>query len=139
MKRVYFKRLFLAFLLAAILPICLCVIAISYGSFRMSRERYRDKARDMAAVSSENIREVLAEYEQIIDSLARDPALLSCLESGSRRELEDLVRPLQTGRDNRIKIRVVNLKNQSIYPDSRDAGFYIITLYNLQVNTCRIF
>lgn len=123
-KRVYFKRLFLAFLLAAILPICLCVIAISYGSFRMSRERYRDKARDMAAVSSENIREVLAEYEQIIDSLARDPALLSCLESGSRRELEDLVRPLQTGRDNRIKIRVVNLKNQSIYPDSRDAGFY---------------
>ena len=51
-KKIYFKRLFLAFLLAAILPICLCVIAISYGSFLHVQGALPDKARDMAAVSS---------------------------------------------------------------------------------------
>lgn len=124
MKRIYFKRLFLAFLLATILPICLCTAAISYGSFRMSRERYQDKVGGMAAVSSGNVREILEEYEKILNSLSAEPALAGYLEEENQEGLGELVRPFQTGRDNRLRIRVIGLKNRYIYPDSRDAKLY---------------
>lgn len=124
MKKIYFKRLFAAFLLATILPICFCVISISYGSFRMSRERYRDKARDLAAAGAGNVREVLEEYEMILNSLSEEQAFQACLEQGTTGQLEDLVRPMQTGRDNRIKIRVISLKDRTIYPDREDTMLY---------------
>ena len=92
MKRIYFKRLFLAFLFATILPICLCVAAISYGSFHMSRERYQDKVGAMAAASSGNVRELLEEYEKILNSLSAEPALAAYLAENDREGLGELVR-----------------------------------------------
>lgn len=124
LKRIYFKRLFMAFLLATILPICLCAVSISYGSFRMSRERYRDKARDMVDVCSENVGELLMEYEKIIGSLSMEPDLLNCLSTGNGERLGELVSPFQTGRENRIRIRVVGLEHRFIYPEGQKAGLY---------------
>ena len=124
MKRIYFKRLFFAFLFATILPICLCVAAISYGSFHMSRERYQDKVGAMAAASSGNMRELLEEYEKILNSLSEEPALAAYLAGNDREGLGELVRPLQTGRDNRLRIRVIDPDDRYIYPDSRDAKLY---------------
>lgn len=130
MKKIYFKRLFAAFLMATILPICFCVISISYGSFRMSRERYRDKARELATAGTDSVRELLEEYEMILNSLSEEQAFRECMEKGTAGELEDLVKPMQTGRDNRVRIWVIRLRDKLICPDRQDAMLYDPAVFN---------
>lgn len=130
MKKNYFKRLFAAFLMATILPICFCVIFISYGSFRMSMERCRDKAGDLASAGTDNVRELLEESEVILNSLSGDQAFKEWMERGTAGELEDLIRPMQTGRDNRVRIRVIRLRDQLVWPDSRAAALYDPAVFN---------
>lgn len=130
MKKIYFKRLFLAFLFASIFPICFCVLSIAYGSFRIAKGRYETKAAEAAAVYASNVEEMLGEYEQILNSQSAHPVLRNCLFDGRYEELEELMKPLQTGRENRIQIRIVSKKNGEIYPNSREAALYRPAVYS---------
>lgn len=130
MKKIYFKRLFAAFLMATILPICFCVIFISYGSFRMSMEHYRDKAMELASTGTDNVRELLEEYEVILNSLSGDQAFKDWMERGNAGELEELIKPMQTGRDNRVRIRVIRLRDKLVWPDRRDSTLYDPAVFN---------
>lgn len=130
MKKIYFKRLFLAFLFASIFPICFCVLSIAYGSFRISKDRYEGKAGEAAAIYSGNVEEMLEEYERILNSQSALPALRDSLKEGRYEALKELMKPLQTGRENRIQIRIVSRKNGQIYPDSREAALYRPAVYS---------
>ena len=72
MKRKYFRRLFFAFLFAAVCPICICVLAISIGNYRMTKEKYRRRAEELAVVCSDNTEELLGEYNEVLNSLSDD-------------------------------------------------------------------
>lgn len=82
----------------------------------MSKERYSSKARDLAAVSSGNVEELMEEYSQVLDSLSSDSAVARYMAGDQDMAPEELLKPLQTGRDNRIRLHIVRLKDMKIYP-----------------------
>lgn len=124
MKRKYFRRLFFAFLFAAVCPICICVLAISVGNYRMTKEKYRRRAEELAVVCSYNTEELLCEYNEVLSSLCDDPMMEAYLSGKMAIDPEELIRPMQAGRDGRVRIHVIHLENMSIYPDGQETALY---------------
>lgn len=128
MKRKYFQRLFIAFLFAAIVPICICVLAISYGNHKMIIDRYSKKAEEMADACSRNVDELIGEYNEVLESLSNNPELEGYL-NGQEIDPEQILNPMQTGRDGRIRLHIVNLETMEIYPEAKETSLYRPSLY----------
>ena len=128
MKRKYFQRLFIAFLFAAIVPICICVLAISYGNHKMTIDRYSRKAEEMAEACSRNMDDLISEYSEVLESLSNNSDLKGYLK-GRKTDPEQILKPMQTGRDGRIRLHIINLETMEIYPEAKETSLYQPSLY----------
>lgn len=112
----YLQRLLLSFLCISILPLGACVIAILYANYKMSMETHTKKVQAVADDSVQKLEAAMFEYEHIAVSIAGNETVIRILEEDSQEGYEEEVRPLiaslLTGRENRIRIQILDSCSQ---------------------------
>ena len=74
----------------------------------------------MAVVCSDNTEELLGEYNEVLNSLSDDSMTEMYLLGQKEVNPEELIRPMQAGRDGRICIHVIRLEDMSVYPEGQE-------------------
>ena len=83
----------------------------------------------MAVVCSDNTEELLGEYNEVLNSLSDDSMTEMYLLGQKEVNPEELIRPMQAGRDGRICIHVIRLEDMSVYPEGQETTLYDPALY----------
>ena len=73
------------------------MLAISIGNYRMTKEKYRRRAEELAVVCSDNTEELLGEYNEVLNSLSDDSMTEMYLLGQKEVNPEELIRPMQAG------------------------------------------
>lgn len=95
----------------------------------MTKEKYRRRAEELAVVCSDNTEELLGEYNEVLNSLSDDSMTEMYLLGQKEVNPEELIRPMQAGRDGRICIHVIRLEDMSVYPEGQETTLYDPALY----------
>jgi len=134
-SRRYFKRLLLSFLRISILPLGICVAAILYANYAMSLEKYTKNAETVSASYLHKLGEVVLEYENIAKSIGENNEIIQLLENNQIRDygpsLTPIVESLMTGRENKIRIHILDYDSDRFQIGSQQKpGFYDTNLFS---------
>lgn len=128
----YFKRLVIAFILISILPLFVGICVILYANYAMTMEEYKKQVQVIADDSVQKLNDVLEEYRSIADNISSNPEIRSLLQdrdSGfAAAQIIDMIKPLQMGRENKIKIYVIDY--DSPYADAELPNLYTLPVYD---------
>lgn len=134
MRNKYFRRLLTAFLCISILPLSICVMFILYANYAMNMERYEDQISIASKDCIQKIDRTLKEYQNIISSLNQNKkvknVLMETYSAPFQNKLESIVKPVMTGREDKIRIQIIDSDSSNIYQGKGSSNLYRTDIYS---------